>query len=580
MSELSLVGTQLGKYQIRSEIGKGGMGTVYLGYDADLDRQVAVKVLAKHLAWDSEFVERFLQEARTAARLGHANIVTIYDVGQQGDLFYFVMEYVPGETVAGRVRRLGALPFSEVLHILRSLAQALDYAHSQGVIHRDVKPGNIMIRPDGSVKLMDFGIARAAQAGRLTNTGMLLGTPQYMSPERLRGEQVDARADQYGLGVVAYQMLTGHLPFDSDDPSALMYQVVHEAPPPAAQYRRDLPDGVGRALERALAKSPGGRYPTTTAFVDALAQPGRGGRSGGAVATPGKGNWRSLRWLLPGLGLVVTLAVVLASTLGEDDAPKKTLQDTYVTQTAQLVAMAASQSSATPSSTLVLTRAATATAQHVWTPTATHLPDPTGTATSTASPTEKPTVPSTPTPTATAAYTPEPTNTSAPSPTATSTATATNTLTSIPTATRTPAPATFTPVASGLLPAPVSLEPKDQDMIAADKIVQFRWTWNGMLAGDQYFVITIAFPHDGATWYDVHWLKDMSVTAPDYLTGLITGDRVCTWNVTIMRQTGTDRNGAPAGVPVSQASANRTFTWQAAGTGGEPGPPPTWTPRP
>jgi Tol biopolymer transport system component len=270
MNTQSLVGSHLGKYEIKAEIGRGGMGSVYLGYDPLLDRQVAVKVLAPHLVWDQEFVERFVREARAAARLKHPNVVTVFDVGQEASWYYFVMEHLAGETLAARLQREGALPAQEALSILRPLAAALDYAHHRGIVHRDVKPGNVMLGPEGQVTLMDFGIARAAQEGRLTGTGTVVGTPEYMSPEQARGMTVDARTDQYSLGVVAYQMLSGQVPFQADSTLALMYKIVHEPPPPLSQFRPDLPAGAGAALEQALAKEPGARYAGASAFVEAL----------------------------------------------------------------------------------------------------------------------------------------------------------------------------------------------------------------------------------------------------------------------------------------------------------------------
>jgi branched-chain amino acid transport system substrate-binding protein len=272
-------GTQLGKYQIQAEIGQGGMGTVYLAYDPLLDRRVAVKVLAPHLVWEKEFVERFLREARAAARLKHPNIVTIYDVGQDQNRYYFVMEYVEGGSLSALIRQRGALPPAEVVAILRPLADALDYAHRQGLVHRDIKPGNIMVglpavsgEPAGHVTLTDFGIARAAQDTRLTSTGMLVGTPEYMSPEQARGEVVDHRTDQYSLGVVAYEMLSGQTPFGGTTPHGVLYKQVFEQPPPICQLQPGLPAGVETALGQALAKDPGQRYVTVTAFAQALTQ--------------------------------------------------------------------------------------------------------------------------------------------------------------------------------------------------------------------------------------------------------------------------------------------------------------------
>ena len=267
-----LVGNQLGKYEIKAEIGKGGMGIVYLGYDPLLDRQVAIKVLAPHLVWEEGFVERFLREARAAARIKHPNIVTIHDVGQEEDQFYFVMEYLAGQTLAEYIRERGALPPSEVESILTPVADALDYAHRHELVHRDIKPGNIIIGPTGQVTLTDFGIARAAQETRLTTAGTIMGTPEYMSPEQAWGEDVDYHTDLYSLAVVAYEMLSGRVPFRGTTPHAVLYKQIHEPPPPVQETRPELPASVDVVLVRALAKEPSKRYSTVRAFVDELTQ--------------------------------------------------------------------------------------------------------------------------------------------------------------------------------------------------------------------------------------------------------------------------------------------------------------------
>jgi len=268
--ENNLIGTRLGKYEIQTEIGRGGMGAVYKGYDLALDRHVAVKVLAPHLVWARESVERFLREARAAARLSHASIVTIHDVGQEAGWYYFVMEYLEGQTLTEAIQERGPLPPGEVLSILRPLADALDYAHQRGLVHRDVKPGNVMVSSAGSATLTDFGIARAAQETRLTSTGTIVGTPEYMSPEQAKGLAVDARSDQYSLAVVAYEMLSGQVPFEAESTLALLHKIVYDPLPPIREINPDLPLGVEAVLRKALAKDPGDRYEGTSGFVEAL----------------------------------------------------------------------------------------------------------------------------------------------------------------------------------------------------------------------------------------------------------------------------------------------------------------------
>ena len=266
----NLVGTQLGKYEIQAEIGRGGMGLVYRGYDHLLDRQVAIKVLAPHLVWEPGFVERFLREARSAARLKHASIVTIFDVGQQENRYYIVMEYLDGLALADLIRQRGSLPLDEIASITRQIAGALDYAHHCGLVHRDVKPGNVVIDPSGRATLTDFGVARAGQETRLTTTGALIGTPQYMSPEQAQGDEVGHQTDIYSLGVVVYEMLAGRTPFDATTPHAVLHQLIYDSPPPLSTVRPDLPSRLDSVMGNALAKEPVARYHSAGAFATAL----------------------------------------------------------------------------------------------------------------------------------------------------------------------------------------------------------------------------------------------------------------------------------------------------------------------
>jgi branched-chain amino acid transport system substrate-binding protein len=262
---------QIGKYEIRSEIGSGGMGKVYKAYDPALDILVAIKVLKLELARKERFVKRFMREARSAARLDHAGLVTIYGAGQNNEQYYFVMQYLEGQPLDDLVRWRGVFSSDEVISILRPLAEALDYAHRNGFVHRDVKPGNIIVGPDGKAKLTDFGIVHAAQETSLTETGTVLGTPRYMSPEQAKGtKKVDGRSDQYSLAVVAYEMLAGRVPFLADNTLALLHKIVYDSPPPLRPLRPDLPRQVDKVLSKAMAKDPEERYPSTSAFVEDL----------------------------------------------------------------------------------------------------------------------------------------------------------------------------------------------------------------------------------------------------------------------------------------------------------------------
>jgi serine/threonine protein kinase len=261
------------QYDLECEIGRGGMSVVYRAKDRRLNRTVAIKVLPPELAFDPAIRARFTREAQTSAHLSHAHIVPIYDVGESDGIAYFVMALVSGGSLATLIEREPKQPVGEVRRLLCEVADALAYAHLRGVIHRDVKPDNILLDGDnGRVLVTDFGIARAVESGtRLTVTGMAIGTPTYMSPEQAMGErEVDGRSDIYSLGVVGYQLLTGRVPFVAGNSMALLLKHVSERPQPIAELRSDVPAGVREAIERALSKSPEDRWSTAAAFREAL----------------------------------------------------------------------------------------------------------------------------------------------------------------------------------------------------------------------------------------------------------------------------------------------------------------------
>jgi serine/threonine protein kinase len=290
----NLSGYTLGQYELRDLLGSGGMGAVYLGYQAVLERLVAIKVLNAALITDTDYLARFTREAKTSASLEHPHIVPVYDYGTQEGISYVVMRYLTGGSLAERLdhsTRTGRpLPsLSETAQIIRQLASALDYAHERGVIHRDVKTNNVMFDNQGTAFLVDFGIAKLTYStSALTGTGMSVGTPSYMSPEQWRGEPVTSAADQYALAVTAYAMLTGRLPFEAETPFALMHKHLNEMPTPVQAFRGDLPEGVRDILSRALSKEPNARYESTSAFARDLetAVQGKGGAPTGFFLTP------------------------------------------------------------------------------------------------------------------------------------------------------------------------------------------------------------------------------------------------------------------------------------------------------
>ncbi len=263
-------------FTIEGEIGRGGMGVVYRARDEKLKRRVAIKVLPPELAFQAEIRARFTREAETAARLSHPHIVPIYTVGEGNGLVYFVMGYVDGESVGGRLKRRGKLPIEEVRRIMKEVADALSAAHAFSVIHRDIKPDNILLDGTrGRVMVTDFGIAKAmsgtGSGATLTSAGVAIGTPQYMSPEQAAGEkEIDGRSDLYSLGIVTYQMLTNELPFTAPTVAGILMKQITEMPPSLTDRRPDCPEDLALAVMRCLEKDPENRWPSADALRRAL----------------------------------------------------------------------------------------------------------------------------------------------------------------------------------------------------------------------------------------------------------------------------------------------------------------------
>jgi serine/threonine protein kinase len=405
------------------------MATVYRARDARLGRDVAVKILHSQFAADPDFVDRFRQEAEFAAGLSaHPNIVAIFDVGEDGDLHYIVMELVEGRNLKEIIRAEAPLPTDRAFRIGQGIASALAFAHQRGLIHRDIKPQNILVSTDGSVKVADFGIARSLGASQMTRTGIVMGTAHYISPEQAQGAPASASSDIYSLGVVLFEMVTGRLPFDADNQLAVAMQHVHDVPPSPRQLNSGVSADAAAVVLKALNKAPEDRYRSASEFglalqrrdagrteqltaVQPLAAAAAGATLGGSRQPPPVGPpspptgsditppnpWRSTLLILGGIVLVAGLAIGGFYAVKALTTPGSTPTPTATT---------------TPTKTPV---PATATS----TPTSTPVPPTaTATATATSTPTPIPTPAATPTPAPTP--TPLPTPTSAPIPTPTS----------------------------------------------------------------------------------------------------------------------------------------------------------------
>ncbi len=264
----------IGRYQILSELGRGAMGIVYRALDPAINRPVAIKTIKLAEFTDSaereRLRDRLFREAQSAGILSHPNIVTVYDVGEQGEVTYIAMEFVDGPSLEKVLLEPEPPEPQKVVSILHQTAAALDFAHKKGIVHRDIKPANIMLDEDGAAKITDFGVAKIAQSQQMTQTGMVLGTPNYMSPEQVQGKPVDGRADQFSLAVASYEMLTGEKPFAAEQLTTVLYKIVSEEPLPPHHLNPSLGWAVAMVLTRALSKDPAKRYPTCTEFIAAL----------------------------------------------------------------------------------------------------------------------------------------------------------------------------------------------------------------------------------------------------------------------------------------------------------------------
>ena len=324
---------KIGKYTVSSEIGRGGMGIVYRALDPYIGRTVAVKTvrldLLRQEAGKDEALKRFLREAQAAGNLSHPNIVTIYDVGEHEGLIYIAMEHVEGASLEAMLQQGRKFSLEEIVRLVAQIAAALDYAHGKGIVHRDIKPANILVGPDLNVSIVDFGIARTA-ASTMTQTGMLMGTPRYMSPEQISGKKVDARADIFSLGAILYELLTQRNPFEGESITTVIYKIMHAELPPLSDYDRQLPAALDAVVRKALARDADARYATCAELLAGLqgcmtsAPPGDAGKEGRAgleqtqLLRDGEKTVlqapvaRSRRWLPLAAALVIVLAAAVA----------------------------------------------------------------------------------------------------------------------------------------------------------------------------------------------------------------------------------------------------------------------------
>jgi predicted Ser/Thr protein kinase len=281
------VGDTLGGYTLESLLGRGGMGSVYLATHERLGRRVALKVIAPELAHDDDFRLRFLREARLAASLDHPHVIPVYDAGEVDGVLFIAMRYVPGSTLQRVLQEAGPLPVAETVRIAEQVGSALDAAHAAGLVHRDVKPANVLLaEPDGHVYLCDFGLAKPMSSASTTRTGFFLGTADYSAPEQIEGRPLDARADVYSLGGVVFHCLTGRPPFTRDTEFAVLQAHLADPPPLVSELRPALPLEVDRIVATALAKRPEARYASAGTFVGALREAVTGGADAATKAAP------------------------------------------------------------------------------------------------------------------------------------------------------------------------------------------------------------------------------------------------------------------------------------------------------
>jgi serine/threonine-protein kinase len=574
--DIDLAGETLGGYQIVEEIGRGGMAVVYKARDPTLERDVAIKVLPQYFAHDRNFAARFEREAKAVARLQHPNILPVHSFGRERGLSYIVMQYVDTGTLQDRLGQ--PLDLETTVRIVAQIGRALDYAHRRGVIHRDVKPSNVLMHEGEWALLTDFGLARMLESTiQLTKSGEGLGTPAYMSPEQGQGAGIDRRSDVYSLGVVLYEMVTGKVPYEATTPMALMLKHITEDLPLPRTVNPELPREIERAIIKSLAKDPDDRYQTAPEMIDALQQALQDTQQAAkadleevglpplesevtaseesakehtvvvtAPVSP-RSFWQRVPVWAWGALVVVLAAIAVggwAISQGTKATPTPALFTPEATHTALVSLATATSVPSTPTRaqpTSTYTSAPTATATQQALPTATHTSTsmPTDTATPTASPTAAATVSPTASPTAT------PTATAAP--------------TTAPSPTPTPKPS--------LRPALRLIAPANGTSFGGwNAEVNLNWESVGTLAEDEYYVVRI--PYDSAGGVAEFWRKDTTFQVPPNFSLVEVGfsDRHYNWTVQVMRCTANcdqvaDDNAKKQGVAAGEKSAEGLFYW-------------------
>lgn len=308
-----MIGKVIGNYKIEKKLGEGGMGAVYQGVDTMLDREVAIKALRPELASQTAIVDRFRSEAVTLAKLNHPNIATLYTMFRHGEELYMVIEFVRGETLDGILQKRGALPAEEVIPVFCQILDGIDHAHELGVIHRDIKPANMMLTEKGTLKVLDFGIARLLGSARMTRAGNIIGTLEYMAPEQVKGAETDARSDIYALGMMLYEVLTGKTPFDTDNEFELMKLQTESMPTPPRELNSEIPEEVEAAIMRAIQKDPDERFQTAGEFRETLLDAGYAA----------KGVMHGVTGTFTNLNRASAAGVSKSGTTGAKSAPEK-----------------------------------------------------------------------------------------------------------------------------------------------------------------------------------------------------------------------------------------------------------------